>query len=173
MHINAEHVLVESLTENGEIAKEGQRGELIITDLDNYAFPFIRYRIDDIGVLSTRTCSCGRGLPILERVEGRSFDITVGTNGRYLGGTFWTLLLRTAIDGILQFQIIQEKWGEIIINLIVGSRFTESQKKRLIQLIHEHCGEDMMIQINLVSNIPLTKSGKHRFIISKVSPFGK
>lgn len=173
MHINAEHVYVESLRENGEIASPREKGELIITDLDNYAFPFIRYRIDDIGVISDRICPCGRGLPLLETVEGRTLDIIVGTNGRYLGGTFWTLLLRTAVSGIKQFQVVQESYGEISINLIVDNSFIESEKQKLLKKIYENCGDGMNVHINIVDNIPLTKSGKHRFIISKVSPFKK
>ena len=96
MHINAEHVYVECLKENGEPAAAGESGELIITDLDNYGMPFIRYRIGDVGMLSDRKCNCGRGLPIMETVGGRTFDIIVGTNGRHLGGNFWTLILRKA-----------------------------------------------------------------------------
>jgi phenylacetate-CoA ligase len=173
MHINAEHIYVECLRENGEITSPNEKGELIITDLDNYAFPFIRYKIEDIGIISDRKCQCGRGLPFLETVEGRTLDITIGNNGRYLGGTFWTLLLRTTVNGIKQFQVIQEELGEIFINLIVDDSFTESEKQKLLKKIYENCGDDMKVNIKIVDNIPLTKSGKHRFIISKVSPFKK
>jgi phenylacetate-CoA ligase len=173
LHINNEHIFVECLRENGELASPGEKGELIITDLDNYAFPFIRYRIDDMAVVSDKKCICGRGLPLLETIDGRTFDITVGSNGRYFGGTFWTLLLRTAVDGIKQFQVIQEKFGEINIYLIVDSSFTENKKQKVLEKIYENFGEDMKVDIKIVDNILLTKSGKHRFIISKVSPFKK
>ena len=124
------------MKENGEPAAPGESGELIITDLDNYGMPFIRYRIGDIGVLSDRKCDCGRGLPILEKVEGRTFDIIMGTNGRHLGGTFWTLLLRTAVDGIKQFQVVQESKNEINIKIVVDEQFkTEYIKARILFIL--------------------------------------
>lgn len=173
MHINAEHVYVECLGEDGEPAAPGESGELIITDLDNYGMPFIRYRIGDVGVLSDRKCNCGRGLPMMETIEGRTFDIIVGTNGSQLGGTFWTLLLRTAVDGIKQFQVIQESKNEINIKIVVDEKFKSEYIGMLTDKIHEYCGDDMEVNFGIVDKIPLTKSGKFRFVISKVpSDFG-
>ena len=169
MHMNAEHVYVECLKEDGEPAAPGERGELAITDLDNYGMPFIRYQIGDIGVLSDRKCNCGRGLPMLEKIEGRIFDIVVGPNGRAVGGTFWTLLLRTAIEGIKQFQVVQESMSEINITVVPRESFEEGQIDTLINKIREHLGEDMKVNFQIVDKIPPTKSGKFRFVISKVS----
>ena len=171
MHINANHVYVECLKEDGEPAAPGERGELIITDLDNYGMPFIRYRIGDIGVPSDRKCNCGRGLPIMEKVEGRTFDIIVGTNGRHFDGHFFSILLRTAVDGIKQFQVVQESKNEINIKIVVDEVFKTEYIDVLTTKIHEYCGEDMDVNFEIVDEIPLAKSGKFRFIISKVSPF--
>jgi len=171
LHINAEHVYVEILDENGNPCHPGKIGKIVVTDLDNYGFPFIRYEIGDIGIFSDRKCECGRNLPLLENVGGRVFDIIVGTNGNHLTGTFWTILLRTYVQGIVQFQVIQENFGEIVIKLVVDKSFTETEEKKLLKRIYDKCGEDMKVDIQLVKNIPLTESGKNRFIISKVSPF--
>lgn len=171
LHIVAEHSLVEVLDESGYPSEPGKIGKIVITDLVDYAFPLIRYQIDDIGILSDRKCSCSRGLPLLERVEGRVFDIIVGTNGNHLTGTFWTILLREYAKGILQFQILQERFGEIIMRLVVNHLFTENEKQKLLKRVYLKCGADIKIEVQLVDNIPLTNSGKHRFVISKVSPF--
>jgi phenylacetate-CoA ligase len=171
LHINVEHVIVEIVDENGKTCEPGQTGEIVITELDNLAFPFIRYKIGDLGVLSDRNCSCGRQFPMLESVKGRVFDIIVGTNGNHLTGTFWTILLREYIQGINRFQIIQEEYGKLLLRLIVNNQYNEKEKENMIKKIKEKCGEDMAIDIELVDEIPLTESGKHRFIISKVSPF--
>lgn len=122
---------------DGEPVAPGEKGELIITDLDNYGMPFIRYRIGDIGVLSDRRCNCGRGLPILEKVEGRTFDIIVGTNGRHFDGHFFSILLRTAIDGIKQFQVVQESKNEINIKIVVDEVFRTEYINMLTSKIHE------------------------------------
>lgn len=169
MHINAEHVYVECL-KNGEPAAPGERGELIITDLDNYGMPFIRYRIGDIGVLSDRKCNCGRGLPIMETVEGRTFDAIVGTNGGYYDGHFFSILLRTAVDGIKQFQVVQESKNKINIKIVVDEVFRTEYIDMLTNKIQECCGEDMQVNFNIVEEIQPTKSGKFRFVISKVPP---
>lgn len=169
MHISSEHVYVECLRGNEEPAALGEGGELVITDLDNFGMPFIRYRIGDIGVLSDRKCKCNRGLSIIEKVEGRTFDIIVGINGRAVGGTFWTLLLRTAIRGIRQFQVVQESIREVNIKVIPDETFEEGQVNLLTKKIREYLGEDMDIVFKIVDKIPLTKSGKFRFVISKVA----
>lgn len=170
LHINAEHIIIETIDENGDICKPGELGEIVVTDLDNYAFPFIRYKIGDIGILTDRTCSCGRGLPLLEKVEGRVWDIIVGINNNRLVGTFW---LVRGVSGIEKFQVIQENYGELLLKLVVNKRFNEREKKKLIEKVHVNCGEDMNVIIKIVDKILSTESGKHRFIISKVSPFVK
>ena len=168
MHINAEHVYVECLEQNGEPAAPGEKGELVITNLDNYGMPFIRYRIDDVGMLSGRRCNCGRGLPMLEKIEGRTFDVVVGTNGRAVGGTFWTILLRTAIKGIRQFRVVQESVSEINIEAVRDESFEERKIDALVERIHEHLGRDMNVDFQIVDKIPPTESGKYRFVVSKL-----
>jgi len=171
IHINAEHVYVECLKKSGEPAAPGESGELIITDLDNYGMPFIRYRIGDIGVLSNRKCNCGRELPIIEKIEGRTFDIIVGTNGEHLGGTFWTILLRTYVEGIKQFQVVQEAKNEINIKIVIDKVFKMEYINTLKNKIYEYCGEDMRINFEIMNEIHPTKSGKFRFVVSKITPF--
>lgn len=171
LHIFTEHVMIEVVDDNGKPCGPEESGEIVVTKLDNLAFPFIRYRIGDIGVLSDRICPCGRNLPMLEKVEGRVFDIVVGTNGNHLSGTYWTILLREYVEGISCFQVIQEEFGKLLLRLIVDDRFDEGEKVKLVKGIREKCGEDMEIDIEIVDDIPLTGSGKHRFVVSKVSPY--
>lgn len=168
LHIYTEHIIVEVVDENGQSCGPGKPGEIVLTSLDNYVFPFIRYRVGDIGALSERKCPCGRRLPMLESVEGRVWDIIVGTNGNRLVGTFW---LVKGVKGIQQYQVIQEEHGRLVIKLVVDDRFGDKDKQQLIERVKDKCGEDMAVEIKILNNIPMTESGKHRFIISKVSPF--
>jgi len=169
LHVNIEHVYLECLKKDGEPASLGERGELVVTNLDNYGMPFIRYRIDDVSILSDDKCNCGRGLPILENIEGRVFDIIVGTNGRALGGTFWTLLLRTAIKGIKQFQVIQESKHEINIKVVQEESLEDMQIENLISTIREYLGRDMKVRFKVVDKISPNVSGKFRFVVSKIT----
>ncbi|MBI5739898.1 MAG: phenylacetate--CoA ligase family protein [Nitrospirae bacterium] len=173
LHINAEHVIVEFLNEDGAPCKAGEVGEMAITDLDNYAFPFIRYRIGDIGLSGEGTCRCGRGLPLIKRVEGRVFDVVVGMNNNYITGNFWTILMRTHIRGVSQFQVVQEARNIIVLKLVTDDDFKTEYKETLLRLVHEKCGEDMKVNLEFTDKIPLTGAGKQKFVISKVSPFAR
>jgi phenylacetate-CoA ligase len=161
-------VIVEVVDEEGRHCPPGEMGEIVLTSLNNYVFPFIRYRVGDIGALSDRKCPCGRGLPLLEYVKGRVWDIIVGANGNRLVGTFW---LVEGVKGIKQYQLLQREYGELILKLVVDSGFSEKEKAELRRRVSENCGAEMKLNIEIVDRIPPSESGKHRFIISHVSPF--
>jgi phenylacetate-CoA ligase len=170
LHINIDRFILEIVSPSGELCKEGELGEIVITDLDNYAFPMIRYKIGDLGVLKHVGCECGRGLPLLERIEGRVFDLVRGTNGNIVAGSYWTLL-RNKLEGWDKFQIIQEEVGKLTIlleeNKFIDSSFIENLEK----LIKDKLGDDMIVEVRIMDSIPTTSSGKFRWVISKVSPY--
>jgi len=168
LHIFAEHVLVEVLDENDRPCPPGKIGKIVVTDLDNFAFPFLRYDIGDLAAATDRVCSCGRGLPLLAHVEGRVWDVIIGANGNRLIGTFW---LVSGVRGIKQFQILQEEAGELVIKVVREPSFSEAEKQKLLKNARSSCGERMDIRLLLVDDIPQTESGKYHYVISKVSPF--
>jgi len=170
LHIYVDRFVVEVVNAKGEECKAGELGELLITDLDNYVFPLIRYKIGDLGVLSDRICDCGRNLPLLEKVEGRVFDLIVGVNGNTVAGTFWTLL-RNKIKGFKKFQILQEETNKLKVIIENNKEIQEGFESHLTNLIKEKLGNGMQITIEKVNAIPLTKTGKHRWIISNISPY--
>lgn len=166
LHLYTEHTYIECL-QNNRPALPGDKGELVITNLDNYAMPFIRYRIGDYGEMSGRPCDCGRGFPLLKSVDGRVFDIVVAPNGRFLSGTYWTILFKT-VDGIRQFQLVQESIDALDVKLVTEPSFQKASLAKLEERIHERCGPAMHVRFEVVDDIPLTRAGKRRFIISKV-----
>jgi phenylacetate-CoA ligase len=168
LHVFAEHVLVEVLDENDHPCPPGKIGKIVVTDLDNFTFPFLRYDIGDLAVATDRVCGCGRGLPLLGQVEGRVWDVIIGANGNRLVGTFW---LVSGVKGIKQFQVLQEKAGELIIKVVPEAAFTEEEKRRLLKNAATNCGVEMSVEVRLVDEIPQTESGKHRYVISRISPF--
>ncbi|MFO7915434.1 MAG: hypothetical protein R6U43_07060, partial [Candidatus Krumholzibacteriales bacterium] len=169
LHIYSEHLIVEVVDEDGNPCPPGRMGELVVTDLSNYVFPFIRYKIGDLGALSDRVCPCGRNLPMLEKVEGRIWDVVVGTNGNRMVGALWHVVKNA--DGIKQYQVVQEKLGELTLKLVVDKNFNSGEKEKLIDMIREKLGREMKVDIELVDTIPLTESGKLRYVISEVSPY--
>lgn len=169
LHVNIDRVFVEILDKNLCPCPVGKKGEIVITDLDNFGMPLIRYRIGDIGSFSDKICSCGRGLPLLESIDGRTLDVVRAPNGNALGGTFWTLLFKSR-PGIASFQVIQKEIHGVEI-LYVAERECElgSALSYFMEKIHEKCGSDFNVKFTKVDEIEKTKSGKTRFVVSKIS----
>ncbi len=169
LHLAAERVYVEILDANGNPCRPGEIGELVITDLDNYVMPFIRYRIGDLARWSERQCPCGRGLPLLEGIEGRVFDLIKTKAGDVISGTFWTLLLRHVSEDIRAFQVRQDNLEEvrILLQMRSGGELPPESRRELLARIAERA-PGLLATIEYVDHIPLTRSGKRRFVISKV-----
>ena len=95
MHLNIEHLFVEFLDDKGGDVPAGRSGNIVVTDLMNYAMPFIRYQVEDMAVPSTKRCACGRGLPLMEKVTGRYSRLFTKKRWYACG---WYLLDRKHID---------------------------------------------------------------------------
>ena len=166
-HLCNETVIVEFLRD-GQQVSTGELGEIIITNLDNYVMPFIRYKVGDVGRPSEDRCSCGRGLSVMESIEGRDTDIVVTPKGGFLVVHFFTILFEY-IEGVEQFQVIQERIDRLRIKIVKNEKFTDADLRHIITWIKKHAGEEMEVNVEFVDSIPPTKSGKRRFVISKVA----
>jgi len=169
LHISVDRLLVEVVDAEGRPCPPGEVGRILVTDLDNYGMPFIRYEIGDLGALAEeRPCSCGRGLPKLEKVEGRTLDIIHTPDGRRIGGTFWTLLLRSR-RGLKQFQVIQDELEGVVINFVRDSVFDDTALDYFTTSIKNYCGHDFNVEFVEQDAIGLTGSGKQRIIVSRLA----
>lgn len=168
-HITVERVCVEVLDTAGRPAGPGEQGEIVVTDLDNYAMPFIRYRTADLGTLGAGPCDCGRGLPLLESVAGRVSEIIVGRNGKQYS-TPGPWLFGADIPGIGQMQVVQETLEQITVRIVPNADWSDRSAATLVERMVSLLG-DVRIAIDLTDHIPKSASGKYRFAISKVSPY--
>ena len=166
LHIDMSRIFLEILDENGKRVSPGNLGEIFVTDLNNYGFPMIRYKIDDRALLSFNGCRCGRRLPIISKVEGRSLDIVKTKENKKLGGTFWTILFRSR-KGIRKFQVIQENLSGITVYYIPEKDFSKESLLYYEKEIKNKCGKDFGIKFIKKDLIEKTSSGKHRIVISK------
>ena len=169
MHVNTDRVYIEVLDTEGRPCAPGESGELLITDLDNYGGPLIRYQIGDLGTWSPNPmCPCGRPFPLLESVEGRSLDIVVTPSGGRVGGTFWTLLLRSR-PGMRRFQVVQESRSGIRIAYVPEDMPPEPDVLNYFEReIRKRCGQDFKVEFVEVARIDLGPSGKQRLVLSSV-----
>lgn len=168
MHLNLLHVYVEFLDENNQPVKPGEPGKIVITDLNNFAMPLIRYRVEDVGVPSKRDCACGRGLPLMERLEGRVADFLVKPGGGRVAGISLVERTLTKVPGVEQMQLVQESLDRIEINRVKGYDYDETTDDMLIREFREVFDVGVELIINDVDRIAQETSGKYRFSICRV-----
>ncbi|MBX3229597.1 MAG: glycosyltransferase [Labilithrix sp.] len=167
-HVVAESYIVEIL-KGGEPAKPGDIGEIVITDLNNYCMPFLRYRIGDIGeAMAPGACSCGRGAPRIGAIEGRVQSIIQGTEGRFLPGTFFAHYLKEFDHAIRQFQVVQDEPGAITFRVVKGGRYSEAVLDEILTTFREHLGAHMKITTEFVDDLALIRTGKRVASVSRV-----
>jgi len=169
LHISMENVYLEIINSEGEPCQPGELGEVVITSLNNYAFPFLRYKLGDLATLSNNQCSCGRSLPLLQDIAGRITDITYGTNGKRMTGAFWGNLFGTRISGVKKYQVHQRAIDSIYIKLQISNAFQDSNLDYIINFAKSALGNDIKLEVSLVDSIPVTKMGKHRWVISSIN----
>ncbi|RLI92390.1 MAG: phenylacetate--CoA ligase family protein [Candidatus Altiarchaeales archaeon] len=167
MHISAENLYVE-VVKDGRPAEPGEIGEVVITDLHNYGMPFIRYKNGDLAVLSKEKCPCGRGLPLIERVEGRLLDVIRTPDGKILTGVFFPHLMKEFKE-VDRFQVIQESIDSLVVKIIPNPRYPNVPIDLIKKEIKKVIGTKMNLEIQLVDDIPLSPSGKFRVTISKIT----
>ncbi len=168
MHLNVEHLLVECLRDDGTPASPGEEGALIITDLVNRGMPLIRYRIEDVGVLSDRVCPCGRGQPLLERLTGRTADFLVRSDGSLVAGVSLVERTLTALKGIEQMQIVQEAVDTFRLRLVPADGYGRETEEALSREFRSVFGDSVQVTLEPVDRLSQDSSGKYRFSISRV-----
>lgn len=165
-HINVETSILE-IIKGSKSALANDEGEIVLTSLHDYAMPFIRYAPGDLAIRGSDQCPCGRSLPKLYSIVGRTSDIIELPNGRTING----LSIPFEIWGkkIRQFQIVQSKVDEINVSIIKKDNFNSHDEKQVYEVMRYHCGNGISIKVKYVSMIPLPVSGKTRYIVSKVT----
>ncbi|SDH55166.1 phenylacetate--CoA ligase family protein [Nitrosomonas sp. Nm132] len=169
MHITAEDIIVEITDHHGIPLPPGQSGEIVITHLASSDFPFIRYRTGDIGSLDDKLCSCGRGLPLLREIQGRSTDFVMAQNGTVMHGLALIYILRN-LPQISAFKIIQESLNLTRVWVVSEIGLDPTISEMIKHKFQSRLGQNVEIIIEEVAEIPKEKSGKFRYVMSKVSP---
>ena len=137
-HVMSENLIVEILDESGNECKPGEVGRVVITDLQNYAYPIIRYDIGDYAEVG-EPCTCGRHLPTLKRILGRERGLLIRSDG----SRFWPTAGQRKIDKIVnmrQWQMIQHSLTDIEYRMVTDEPLTEEQQAQLTELVNKHLG---------------------------------
>ena len=166
LHVAADHLIVETLDEAGAPV-EGRPGEVALTDLHNYAMPLVRYRNGDVATTAPAACPCGRGLPLLARVDGRELDLIRTPDGRVLAGEFFPHLMKD-FTTVREYQVEQLALDRVDIRLVCDSGLAGEDRARLVDVVRRRIGDRVQVRLLEVDAIPRTPSGKRRVTISRV-----
>ena len=171
MHISPEIGIIEILDDDDQPVPAGEAGNVVCTSLVNFVQPFIRYRIGDVAALKPGTCPCGRQLPLLDRIEGRTDDVIVTPDGRRMGLAHLSLLFYD-LEGILETQIVQDDLDTFRLRIVTSDDYKDSDGQMLVDSFAQRVGE-VAIQLERVAEIPRTARGKYRMILSNIPKDGK
>jgi phenylacetate-CoA ligase len=166
-HVMSESLIVEILDEDGKPCRKGQVGRVVATDLLNLATPMIRYDTGDYAVLGS-PCSCGRGLPTLQRIMGRWRGMIVKPDGsRHWPRTGFHSYRKIA--PIRQYQMIQHAVDRIELRLAIVEPLTETQRAAFTQHLLKTLGDGIAFEISsFVDRLPPGPNGKADEFISLV-----
>jgi phenylacetate-CoA ligase len=168
LHLISAWRYVEIVDEEGRPVPDGQRGHVAVTDLSNFAMPFVRYRNDDVARFSPEPCPCGRPSPVLEELLGRSSDLIQTPQGDVIHGEFFTHLFYGR-DDIRQFQVRQTALDRLVVRYVPCRNTADEFMSRVKQKICRRMGEGASVAVESCEQIPTPPSGKHRFTISDVA----
>lgn len=167
MHIQAEDIIVEIVDSQGNVLPPGQAGEIVVTHTATQNFPFVRYRTGDIAILSDKLCTCGRTLPLLQEIQGRSTDFVVAADGTIMHGLALIYTVRD-VPGVERFKIIQHDLTHTEVQLVASPLFNAASEARIVHDYKARLGEGVKITLTRVSNIPPERSGKFRYVVSHI-----
>lgn len=168
MHVIDPNVIVEYVRD-GHPVGPGEDGEVVVTHLDNWAMPFIRYRTGDVAQFDDKLCTCGRHLSIIKKIQGRTTDFVVTPDGRWQHALSLIYVVRD-IPGVVQFKIIQEAVDNVRVLLDVDKNlFPEDGNSLIVGGFKKRMGKDVDVRVEIVDEIAKDASGKYRYVVSKVA----
>lgn len=148
---------------------ENQYGhkEIISTGFNNKAFVLLRYNTGDVATLpiSAERCPCGRSGGVVSDIDGRIEDYIVTMDNRRVGRL--DHIVKDMVN-IKECQIIQEKINRIVIKIVKAPNYTGNDENKLIRETKKRVGQDMHVVPAYVDSLERSKTGKLRFVISKL-----
>lgn len=167
MHITAENLIVEMIGKDGSAVAVGEIGEIVITHLDAYAMPLIRYRTGDLGRLMPGRCCCGRGLPLMDVAQGRSTDFLRFPDGTVKHALAIIYPLRE-LRGVRQFRVTQGADFGVTVEVVADDRQERITREAVARCVRPVLGDQVELRVNWTDRIDCVESGKHRYVVSHV-----
>jgi phenylacetate-CoA ligase len=157
------------IVDNDQVVAPGELGEVAVTSLHQFGMPLIRYKNGDLAIGEAGTCICGRGMPLLREIVGRTVDYLVTTDGQLVHGCFFVVILGIKPE-VRRYQVYQPDREHLEVRLVCNQQVDATWLENLSNEIRAHFGAPMQVSLLQVDDIALTPAGKHRLVISDVKP---
>lgn len=167
LHVNDDQLILECLN-NGEPAKPGEPGAVVITNFNNFAMPFIRYCLGDISTFMGRPCSCGSNFPLIKPPIGEQADVIQLPHGKMLSVSALVNVTLRPFYKISQFRLIQETLHEFLLQVVLLEPGKLEVTSQIRSRIVECLGESAKLDIQIVDLIEENKLCKFSSFISKI-----
>jgi phenylacetate-CoA ligase len=160
--IPEEHACIEVLQRDGSATVVGE-GRFLITDLDNYAMPIMRYANGDAGSVTGPAGS----FPFrrIDRLDGRYNSFLLTDTGELISGVIGTHIFRH-LASVRSYRIIQEEPLQLRIKVVATDEFAEEHERLIAGLFARHLGSKMNVRIEKVPELAIPSSGKSIFVIN-------
>ena len=160
-HVQGESVIVEILDENDRPCPVGTVGRIVLTNLNNFVTPLIRYEIGDYGELA-EACPCGRGLPVLKRVHGRIRNRLMLPNGENVFPNFGSKVEIATMTGVAlyQFQFLQHSLQRIEVKLVMARPLDSGEQAKVAEFLLRNVGHPLEFAFSFPAEIPRGPNGK-------------
>ena len=163
-HVNPEFGIVEVLRD-GRAARPGEVGEIVATGFVNPVMPLIRYATGDLAEQGAGGCACGRAFPSLARIEGRTDDVLVTPEGRWIGRLD---PIFKGVSSLHETQIVQDRADHVRVDVVPVAAFTTAERDALVRALRQRLGPSMQIDVVQVGRIPRTAAGKFPAVVNLV-----
>jgi len=170
-HTNAEHVMIELLDDDGSPVRAGEVGRVVATTLENYLAPLIRYDLDDYALAVDGACPCGRTLPIIGKVVGRSINLFRLRSGELF--LPWRLYDHLEdLTEVRQLQLVQRAIDHFIVRFVRDAPLAPEVEASISKNISNSLGGGVTVSLERVSEIARTKRGKFMAALCEIAPPG-
>lgn len=181
LHISEENCILEIADKNGIVLPDGEIGYVLSTDLNNYVFPFLRYKVGDMAYIKKTMCSCGRGSRLLGEVigregraiynkQGRPYSSIVIDNMMFKDLDYHSKKNQSLYERMDRFQVRQDCNGDI---LILIKPVDKSESIHTFDYVRENFlahFPDSIVDLKFVDDIPPLPSGKEDYCVSEYTP---
>ncbi|MCA0417816.1 MAG: hypothetical protein LCH80_03735 [Proteobacteria bacterium] len=163
--------LVEVVKADGQPCQEGEEGDVLVTNLTNFAMPLIRYRIGDRAVVGKSLDGPPTFVERLETISGRCTDAFIMRDGSTVPGMFFVYFLTVVHEKgwIRKVQIVQRDYDDVLINMVVKTAPVQSALDEIAASLRILVGQSCNISFETLHDIPTLKSGKSNYVVSLVN----